>query len=169
MSFGEVNDSRMTSKSHSCSISENHCECESRGKCNDALELASLLVRVFEDDQCDFLKWDRESFEWKFSRDDGESSRDDEKSIATLGVEIALNGILGAAFEAEMRKNGVTGAELAALAKDLPQSQLVLTTDGRITADVPAAVSEDGKTLTLDLSKFRSEPPQEWSIRIDGL
>lgn len=176
MSFDEVKDSRMTSMSDSCWISENRCECKSSGKCNDALELASLLVRVFEDDKCDFLKWDCKSFEWKFSRDDGESSRDDEKSFATLGAEVAVKAILSAAFEdldaafeETISKNGMTKAELASLAKDLPKSQLVLTTDGRITADAPAEVSEDGKTLTLDLSKFRSDPPQEWSIRIDGL
>jgi hypothetical protein len=52
---------------------------------------------------------------------------------------------------------------------ELPKRQLVLTTDGRITADSPAEVSEDGTTMTLDLSKFLSDPPEKWSIRIDGL
>lgn len=171
MWFDEVKNSRMTSMSNSCSICDNRCECESRGKCNDALELASLLARVFEDDKCDFLKWDRESFEWRFTRDDG-SSLEEEKSTAKLVAEVAVKAILRAAledFDESIRNKGVTEAELASLAKDLPKSQLVLTTDGRITADAPAEVSEDGKTLTLDLSKFLSDPPQEWSIRIDGL
>lgn len=45
------------------------------GKSDDALKLASLLVHVFEEDKCDFFRWDRESFEWKFLRDDDHQLR----------------------------------------------------------------------------------------------
>ena len=69
----------------------------------------------------------------------------------------------------ELRQKDVTQADLESAICELPKSQLVLTTDGKITADSPAEVSEDGKTMTLALSTFLSDPPDKWSIRIDGL
>jgi hypothetical protein len=121
---------------------------------DDTLKLASLLVDVFGEDKSDFFRWDRESFELRFSRDDDHlSSRDEKKTVGEFVAGLALNIFLSASI-----------GEL-----QLPKSQLLLTTDGKITADSPAEVSEDGKTMTLDLSKFRSDPPEKWSIRIDGL
>ena len=76
--FEDPWDFRLTSISWS-EIRENRCQCENKGESDDALELASLLVRVFEDDKCNFLRWDRESFEWKFLRGDDHVSSRDEK------------------------------------------------------------------------------------------
>ena len=167
--FEDPWDFRLTSISWS-EIPENRCQCENKGESDDALELASLLVRVFEDDKCNFLRWDRESFEWKFLRGDHQvSSRDEKKSIGEFATGVALEFIVNAALDVRLLKKGVTRAELDSTEMDSVKSQLVLTTDGSITADAPAEVSEDGKTLTLDVSKFRSDPPEKWSIRIDGL
>ncbi len=141
-----------------------------KGQSDDALKLASLLVHVFEEDKCDFFRWDRESFEWKFLRDDDNPlSHDEKKTVGEFVAGLALGVVLGAVIDEEFRQKGVTQAELESAINELPKSQLVLTTDGSITADAPAEVSEDGKTLTLDLSKFISDPPEKWSMRIDGL
>jgi len=127
-------------------------------------------IRVFEVDKCNFLRWDRESFEWKFLRGDHHlSSRDEKKSIGEFATGVAVEFIAKAVLDVMLLKKGVTRAELDSTEMDLVKIQLVLTTDGSITADAPAEVSEDGKTLTLDLSKFLSDPPEKWSIRIDGL
>ena len=151
-------------------IRENRCQWENKGESDDALELASLLVRVFEVDKCNFLRWDRESFEWKFLRSDHQlSSRDEKKPIGEFASSVALEFILEAVLDVMLLKKGVTRAELDSTEMDLPKIQLVLTTDGSINADAPAEVSEEGKKLTLDLSKFLSDPPEKWSIRIDGL
>lgn len=168
MLYDQARDCRMPSISWSCEVRENRCQCESEGKSDDALELASLLVRVFQDDKCNFLRWDRESFEWRFLRDsDHLSSGDEKKTAGEFFTDVAVNVIVGAVMNEELRKKGVTQAELESL--ETFKCQLLLTTDGKITADAPAEVSEDGKTLTLDLSKFVSDPPEQWSIRIDGL
>jgi hypothetical protein len=149
-------------------LGKNRYQCESKSKGDDVLELTSLLVDVFEEDKCDFLRWDGESFEWKFLRDDDHpSSRDEKKTVGEFVTGLAFGIFLGAVIDEELRQKGVTQAELESV--ELIKSQLVLTTDGKITADTPAEVSEDGKTLTLDLSKFLSDPPEKWSIRIDGL
>ena len=158
-------------QSISCSgVGENRRQFVGNGKCDDALELASLLVHVFEEEKCDFFRWDRESFEWKFLRDDDNPlSHDEKKTVGEFVAGLALGVVLGAVIDEEFRQKGVTQAELESAINELPKCQLVLTTDGKITADLPAEVSEDGKTLTLDLSKFLSDPPEKWSIRIDGL
>ena len=151
-------------------VGENRRQFVGKGKSDDALKLASLLVHVFEEDKCDFFRWDRESFEWKFLRDDDNPlSHDEKKTVGEFVAGLALGVVLGAVIDEEFRQNGVTQAELESAINELPKCQLVLTTDGKITADLPAEVSEDNKTMTLDLSKFLSDPPEKWSIRIDGL
>ena len=153
-------------------VGENRRQCSSKGESDDSLKLASLLVHVFEKDKCDFLRWDRDSFEWKFLRADNQpSSVDEKKTVGESVIGLAVSIFLAATIDIdeELRQKGVTQAELESAMIELPKSQLVLTTDGKITADTPAEVSEDGKTLTLDLSKFLSDPPEKWSIRIDGL
>lgn len=127
--FEDPWDFRLTSISWS-EIGENRCQCEYKGESDDALELASLLVRVFEDDKCNFLRWDRESFEWKFLRGDHHVSSS-----------VALESILTAALDVMLLQKGVTRAELDSTEMDLVKWQLVLTTDGSITADAPAEVS----------------------------
>ncbi len=151
-------------------VGKNRRQCESKGKSDDSLKLASQLVNVFEKDRCDFLRWDRESFEWKFLReDDHPSSRDEKKTVGEFVAGAAFNIYLTVVINEELRQKDVTQADLESAIYELPKGQLVLTTDGKITADSPAEVSEDGKTMTLDLSKFLSDPPEKWSIRIDGL
>lgn len=151
-------------------VGKNRRQCESKGKSDDSLKLASQLVNVFEKDRCDFLRWDRESFEWKFLReDDHPSSRDEKKTVGEFVAGAAFNIFLTVVINEELRQKDVTQADLESAIYELPKSKLVLTTDGKITADSPAEVSEDGKTMTLDLSKFLSDPPEKWSIRIDGL
>ncbi len=151
-------------------VGENRRQFVGKGKSDDALKLASLLVHVFEEDKCDFFRWDRESFEWKFLRDDDNPfSHDEKNTVGEFVAGLALGVVLGAVIDEEFRHKGVTQAELESARNELPKSQLVLTTDGKITADSPAEVSEDGKTMTLDLSKVLSDPPEKWSIRIDGL
>jgi hypothetical protein len=151
-------------------VGENRRQFVGKGKSDDALKLASLLGHVLEDDKCDFLRWDRESFEWRFLRDNDDAlSHDEKKTVGEHVAGLALGVVLDAVIDEELRRKGVTQAEFESAMNELPKSQLVLTTDGKITADSPAEVSEDGKKLTLDLSKFLSSPPDDWSIRIDGL
>ncbi len=155
-------------------IGKNRRQCVSKGKGDDTLKLASLLVNVFEDDKCDFFRWDSESFEWKFICNDGHSPPPEEKKTfgefaSGVALDIIFSTVLVAAFEDELVQKGVKRSELESLLAEMPKYQLVLTTDGKITADSPAEVSEDGKTMTLDLSKFLTDPPEKWSIRIDGL
>ena len=155
-------------------VGKNRRQCVSKGKGDDTLKLASLLVNVFEDDKCDFFRWDSESFEWKFIRHDGHSPPREEKKTfgefaSGLALDIVFSTVLDAAFDEELLQKGVKPSELESLLAEMPKYQLVLTTDGKITADSPAEVNEDGKTMTLDLSKFLSDPPEKWSIRIDGL
>ena len=155
-------------------VGRNRRKCVSKGKGDDTLKLASVLVNVFEDDKCDFIQWDRESFEWKFIRNAGHSSqREEKKTVGEFAFGLALDIVLATVFDAaideELRQKGVTQAELESAINELPKIQLVLTTDGKITADPPAEVSEDGKTMTLDLSKFLIDPPEKWTILIDGL
>ena len=143
---------------------------ESRGKSNDPLNLALLLVHVCGDDRCDFLRWDREAFEWKYLRaNDRSSSQSEHKTLSESAFSLALGIFLTAVLDDELRKKGVTQAELESAAHELMKCRLVLTTDGKITADLPAEVSDDGKKMTLDLSKFVSDPPEQWSLRIVGL
>lgn len=158
-------------QAYSCSaVGENRRQCTSKGRNDDVLNLASLLVHIFEENECDFFRWDRQSFEWKYVRDDDSPVlRDEKKTVGEFVAVLALNIFLTAVIEREFRHKGVTLAKLESTAVELPKSQLVLTTDGRITADLPAEVSDDGKTMTLDLSRFLSDPPEVWSIRIDGL
>ena len=161
-------------QSISCSgVGETRRQCVCKGKSDDSLKLASLLVHVFEEDKCDFFRWDRESFEWKFLRDDDHPiSHDEEKTVGAFVADFALGVFLTAVMHGvyeECRQKGVTEAEWESATNELLKCQLVLTTHGKITADSPAEVSEDGKTLTLDLSKFLSDPPEKWSIQIDGL
>jgi hypothetical protein len=69
----------------------------------------------------------------------------------------------------DFRHPAVVGLQDPSLVFHRETVQLVTTTDGIITADALAEVSVDGKTLTLDLRKFFKDPPEKWSIRIDGL
>ena len=96
-------------------------------------------------------------------------THDEKTTVGEFVAVFALGVVLNAVIDREFRQKGVTQAELESAMNELPKSQLVLTTDGKITADLPAEVSEDGKTMTLDLSKCLSDPPEKWSIRIDGL
>ena len=151
-------------------VGKNRWQCESKGKSDDALKLASLLGHVFEEDKCDFIRWDHESFEWKFLRnDDQQSSPVEKKTFGEFVAGVAFNSILTAVIGNELRQKGVTQADWESAINELPKIQLVLTTDGKITADSPAEVSEDGKTMALDLSKFLSDPPEKWTFLIDGL
>lgn len=169
-----IEESRRDGRAQSflCSgVSENRRQCVSKGKSDDALKLASLLVHVFYDDKCDFFRWDGETFEWKFLRDDDHSSlRDEKKTVGELVAGMVIGTLLEAAIIDELKQKNVTKAEFeAAVAQEFVKMQLVMTTDGKITADLPAKVSEDGKTMTLDLTMFFLDPPKKWSIRIDGL
>ncbi|MCA9013354.1 MAG: hypothetical protein KDB01_26575 [Planctomycetaceae bacterium] len=97
---------------------------------------------------------------------------DEEKTVGAFVADFALGVFFTAVMHGvheELRQKGVTEAEWESSTNELLKCQLVLTTDGSITADAPAEVSEDGKTMTLDLSKFLSDPPEKWSIRIDRL
>lgn len=149
---------------------ENRRQCVSKGRSEDLLKLASLLTDVFAKRKCDFCRLDRESFEWRFLREeDNRSSGNEKKTVGELVAGMALDFFLTAAIEHEFSKKGVTQAEMESLMQEAIMCQLVVTTDGKITADSPAKVSENGKTMTLDLTKFLSAPREKWSIRIDGL
>lgn len=158
-------------QSFTCSaMSENRRQCVCKGRSNDLLKLASLLVHVFEEGKCDFFRLYDESFDWKFLRDDKHSSSPDEKkAVSEFVTGLAVGSFLGMVIDEEFRRRGVTQAELESSMDELVKSRLVLTTDGKITADLPAEVSDDGKTMALNLSKFLSGPPEKWSIRIDRL
>lgn len=146
---------------------------QSKGECNDPLKLASLLVDIFEKDKCDFFRWDGRSFEWKCLRQ-AQLSPDHQEDTSIADVTI---GLLVAAvadqrlqvLERELTEDGTTRAELDAATEEWVDFELVITTSGTITADLPAEVSPDGKMMTLNLTQVLRDPPAKWSFRTSGL
>jgi len=149
---------------------------EASGKNRDVFRLASELNQVLGEGACTYFCWDNSSLELRFApREQRPASGDGSQTLgemaASLILRIAVTAAVNtAAIDEEMRQKGVTPDDWkAAIDKFQMKSTLILTTDGKITADAPAVVSDDGKTLTLDLWKFEHDPPEKWSIRIDGL
>ena len=74
-------------QAYSCSaVGENRRQCTSKGRNDDVLKLASLLVHTFEENECAFLRWDRQSFEWKYVRDDDSPVLQDDNSMVYCGM-----------------------------------------------------------------------------------
>ncbi len=167
--FEQAEEAGMTTASWSCDVRNLRCQFESKCESGDVLKLASLFVLIFEDDKCNFLHWDRDSFEWSYIRDEKIPLRKEEGSFARSLADESLNFITQSAFVEILRQKGLRVAELESKPMHQPEIQLVLTTDGRIVAGASAEVSEDRKTLKLDLFPFLNAPPEKWSIRIEGL
>jgi hypothetical protein len=144
---------------------------EASGKRGGVLQLASELNPFLNEGTCTYFCWNNSSLELRLApRQPRPKSDDGGRTFGEIAASLILKTALTTAINEEMRRKGVTPDDWkAAIDKFEVKSTLTLTTDGKITADAPAEVSDDGKTLTLDLWKFQKDPPETWSIRIDGL
>lgn len=163
------------SSRRSYGIANNRRQFDAKGEFDDVFVLPSLLAGVLQRKNREYFRWDSKSVELTVSdRDLRPASNTQKKTLGEVAADVAFEVIISAALHDglhdELKKYNLTPAELeAAMTTYEPNSQLILTTDGRITADAPAEISEDGKTLIIDLRKFIADPPETWSIRIDGL
>lgn len=142
-------------------------------KSDDMLLLASLLKEMSFLSRPEF-RWDQSTFELKSSKTVPVASKDARPMSLVSYVSTAV------VFAHYLPKIAKGLGDLANARDDiingrgrfegLPRRRLILTTDGTITSNSPANVSEDGKSLTLELWKsFWSNDAHDWFIRIDDL
>lgn len=163
------------------SLDHDRWQFDATGKSKNMIDLASLLADYAGGEHCDYVCCDKKSLELRF---DFSKAKSDEQQVANdwpwsgerpehvvynALAQIVIDLVIDAAAKEALRIQNISEESLEKAIDELQVDwRLILTTDGKITADAPAEVSEDGKTLTLDLWKFMNDPPQKWSLRIDG-
>jgi hypothetical protein len=131
------------------------------------------LKSLGEREDCSSFSWNKSSLQLSFDSADAPSAAPAVHNPLLAAASFVMFSAVILQADAELTRE-LNGRNISrkqfnqALREIKWEPRLILTTDGKITADAPAEVSEDGRTMTLDLNEFQANPPAKWSIRIDG-